>query len=198
MQDLALIPFHFLNSFTSPDDYWNGLMNLALPIIDKHAPVKVRRIKQSSLLWMTDYILDLIHQKESLIRRFRHTGAPDLWFSYKLIRNRLTSVIRQAKKDFVESAPTTPDGKSCSIHIALRKLLPSKNKTLTNSFKVDTKLITDPLHLTNSMNISQLLAKVFMTLIANPATLTPMIPCPLRLILLSFPCNLFPRTMLPQ
>ena len=50
LQDLALIHFHFLNSFTSPDDFLNGLMSLVLPFIDKHAPVKVRRIKQSSLL----------------------------------------------------------------------------------------------------------------------------------------------------
>ena len=63
LQGLALIPFHFLNSSTSPDDYRNGLMSLVLPIIDKHAPVQVRRIKQSSLPWMIDYILDLINQK---------------------------------------------------------------------------------------------------------------------------------------
>ena len=102
---------------------------------------------------MDDWLYPWFNQsKESLIRRCRQTGAPDLWFSYQLIDNRLTSVIRQSKKDFVESTLTTADGKPCSIHNALRKLLPSKNKTLTNSFKVDTKLITDPLQISNKFN----------------------------------------------
>ena len=97
----------------------------------------------------------------------------------------------------MESALTTPDGKPCSNHIALRKLLPSKDKTPTNSFKVDTKLITYLLQISNKFDeYFSTMTNVFMTLIANPGTTTLMIPSPLRVIL--SPCNLFPRTMLPQ
>ena len=50
---------------------------------------------------MTDDILEMIHLKESLPKHFHRHRDPNLWTEFKVIRNRLTSVIRQAKKDFL-------------------------------------------------------------------------------------------------
>ena len=79
LQDLSLLPLHSLDNLENPDDFWNRLMSLTLPLINKHTPIKERRIKRNSVPCMPDDILEMIHLKESPRKRLHRNRDPNLW-----------------------------------------------------------------------------------------------------------------------
>ena len=75
-------------------------------ILDKIAPIKCVRIKQNTEPWITDEILQLIHNRDELLykfRKFRNSKNSDIYSEYCKIRNKVQRLVKQSKKEYFNS-----------------------------------------------------------------------------------------------
>ena len=70
---------------------------MVLELSDNHAPVKTRRFTQQPESWMTDAIRELMSERDSAYRSYRHQKNDGNWKLYKTLRNLTTETIRNAK-----------------------------------------------------------------------------------------------------
>ena len=78
-------------------------------ILDKHAPLKKKRVKKRESPWITESIIQLIRNRDKQNKRAKESKLADDWKQYRVLRNRVTSQIRVAKREYYISASV----KSC-------------------------------------------------------------------------------------
>lgn len=92
--DLQLTPFHHVYDFSDPDKALSCWYNLFLPILNKHAPLREKRVKHTnSLPWITQDIIKAMSHRDKL----KTEGKCE---EYKKQRNHVTYLIRSAKKAY--------------------------------------------------------------------------------------------------
>ena len=86
---------------TSSDDIWLDWVNAFLEICNKHAPIKNIRVKKNRYSpWMTPDIIALINKRDYLKRKAK---CDTTFNEYRKQRNDVTSAIRKAKTDYLNS-----------------------------------------------------------------------------------------------
>jgi hypothetical protein len=89
--DMAKIPW---NNLTTPDNIdqklenWNTFFRNNL---DKHFPVRRKRIRQKSHPWLDSSILRLMRIRDYVHKRALRLSDSDTWELYKQLRNQVTS-----------------------------------------------------------------------------------------------------------
>ena len=133
-------------------------------IIDKYVPLKKLNKKQFRLQakpWITPGIIKSIKRRDKLLRLYIKSNEPnrkvELHTEYKILRNKITALIRNSKKKhhqkyFIENSKDirkTWNGIKNIINIK------SSNKTQPASILVDNKLETDPTKFAEDLQILQ-------------------------------------------
>lgn len=91
--DLSHVPWEIIQTFDNVDDIVLAWSSLFLEIINKHAPIKIHRVKKKYQPdWLTPEILD--HMKER--NKYKLNGNTE---AYKRLRNEISWLIEQAKKE---------------------------------------------------------------------------------------------------
>ena len=92
LTDLSLVPWEIIQAFDNIDDTVSVWNTLFLEILNKHAPIKRHRVKkQYQPDWLTSEILDCMKERD----KYKLNGNIE---TYKIIRNKVSSLIEQAKK----------------------------------------------------------------------------------------------------
>ena len=92
--DLHLAPFHHVYNFSEPDEALSCWYSLFLPILNKHAPLREKRVKHTnSSPWITQDIIKAMSLRDKL-------KAEGKSKDYKKQRNHVTYLIRSAKKAY--------------------------------------------------------------------------------------------------
>ena len=92
LTDLSLVPWKIIQAFDNIDDIVSVWNTLFLEILNKHAPIKRHRVKkQYQPDWLTSEILDCMKERD----KYKLNGNIE---TYKIIRNKVSSLIEQAKK----------------------------------------------------------------------------------------------------
>ena len=52
-------------------------------IVDKHAPLKTKRVKQKNVQWITKEIREMISQRDKQVKKARKTGHEEDWKGYQ-------------------------------------------------------------------------------------------------------------------
>lgn len=102
LNDLENAPFYVSNVFDDVDDkmwYHNALLR---QVIDKHAPLKVKRTKGQLSLYMHNELRKAINVK-SMLRR-KYDKIPDFfnWSNFKAQRNKVNKMKRRALKTYFD------------------------------------------------------------------------------------------------
>ena len=100
LRDLQSVNFDEVFLCFKPQNAWNYWKNKTLCIFDKHTPIREQRLKERRNPWISNEIIKMMCQRDSL-----HTGATKqtntaLWSRYKTVRNRVTTLINKAKQDY--------------------------------------------------------------------------------------------------
>ena len=66
--------------------------------IDKHAPIRIKRVGKKNSLWVTDELRRLLFERDSLKKRAAKSGGASLWHQYKQFRNRANNEMKRAKR----------------------------------------------------------------------------------------------------
>ena len=63
-------------------------------VIDKHAPIRSRRISNRNSPWVTNEIRRLMFKQDYLKKQAITSGDPDIWCQYRQLRNHTNNEIQ--------------------------------------------------------------------------------------------------------
>ena len=96
LTDLCLTDFSAVMNCTDPDNAASIFLDILLSTIDNHAPVRRKRVKQSTLPnWMTPEIKHAMTIRDKLKKK-KHFDE------YRKQRNKVTNLVRQAKRNYFQ------------------------------------------------------------------------------------------------
>jgi hypothetical protein len=91
--DLSQADFQSVYNFSDPEEALNSWYNVFLGVVNQHAPVRKKRVKNASLPpWLTNEIIQAMAQRD-------HLKKSKQFDEYKKVRNRVKNLVRDSKKD---------------------------------------------------------------------------------------------------
>ena len=165
-RDLDQVPWSVLDMDEDPNDAWSSWSTLYTEVLDRHAPLRTRRIKVDSAPWINDDILTAMQVRDEIHQQALRFKTESLWLKYRDSRNNLVSLIRQAKTDYYKNIIEQNVSDSKTLWKSLRLVLPSKIKTAAQSFLINGVLQTNPKAIAEAFNnffvkIGESLAEAF-------------------------------------
>ncbi len=137
-----------IDSLSNSNDALKRFYEILNGILSKHAPVKDKRVKRENQPdWFTEEIISIINHRD----KCRKTGNID---QYKILRNKVTSMIKKSKKNFFNNA--IKDNKNPTYlwknlkdisHLNQSTVTTLPHKMTFNEFPVE-----DPLNIVNELN----------------------------------------------
>ena len=96
LTDLSLVPFNYVYNFDDPDSALSHLTEALLTVANKHAPLKEKRIRQQTLPpWFNADIKKAMFTRDTFKKQKNFE-------EYKKARNRVTNLVRQAKRNYFQ------------------------------------------------------------------------------------------------
>ena len=91
-------PFY---SSDNVDQAWNIMLTNIEKEIEAMCPLKRIKIKRQKDPWITNEILEFIHDKNNLLQEAKRTQHTDDWDAARIARNLVASMIKDAKRDYL-------------------------------------------------------------------------------------------------
>ena len=160
LTDLSRCIEHFKTDRNTIDDDFSAWHSVIIQCIDKHAPIKLKRVKSSRLpAW---YVPE-IGEARKLRDKHKHNNE---WSEYKKYRNKTRTLIRNAKcKHFTNSSETSKSTSSIWKHLsAVNKGSTSNSSNLPDELLINNEHISDSNKVASKLNeylssIAQILNK---------------------------------------
>ena len=93
-----------------------------------------------------------MRQRDYLQKKAHTTGLPSDWKRYRLLRNRVTNLIRKEKENYNRRLINENAGDPNSFWQTVKKILPSKSKIPSPKLKVNGQVKTEKSSSGNSFN----------------------------------------------
>ena len=85
----------------NPNDMWKRWKTMLIQCLDKHAPVKNKRIgTKKGSPWITSDLIKKMRERDSLKKQANLSSDIEVWLSYKKARNQINKAVRQAKREY--------------------------------------------------------------------------------------------------
>ena len=127
LDDLREIDFSEVMNCDNPDEAAELFLQLLLVVIDKHAPVKKRRVKQTVIPgWLTENIKEEMKIRDEIKKKHGKCDA------YKKCRNKVTELIRKSKKAYFDKLASDINSNICNIWNAINTFTNKKRKQKNN------------------------------------------------------------------
>ena len=107
---------------------WEIFENIIRENIDIMCPLKNFKIKQKKEPWITNELLELIKDKDLMLRRAKKRKNQQLWIEAKRLRNQCVRRLRNAKADFIKENLDNNLGDQKKFWKNIQDVLPSKKK----------------------------------------------------------------------
>ena len=153
INELNNVPWDLIQSCEDVNDMVSVWEQLFLEVIDAHAPLRKRRVKNKSSPWLKPSIKKQMYHRDYLKRQALKTGSGKLWEDYKLARNQINFAIKHAKKEFLTTEISNSEGKNGRTWRAINLLLGRKSKiTQISELKMGETTITDSNQIADRLN----------------------------------------------
>ena len=100
LHDLSQESWVDVSTCNDPDEMWQLWKHHFMRNIDKHAPLRAKRISKKYSPWMTKDIITKIHTRDYWKRKHAKSNSPELWVKYKKARNQVNTCIKNAKRKY--------------------------------------------------------------------------------------------------
>ena len=152
LNDLKTVPWSTAYIYDDVDDLWYHWAKLYNEVLDKHAPIKKKRVRGDQLPWITPQIQREISRRNRLFKKHAKNPTKTSWEEFKKQRNKVTSLKRKGLKAFCMEASTNTRHHG-EFWNKLRSLLPSKGKKQSKILLIDNeRVITDSLSVAETFN----------------------------------------------
>ena len=88
---------------TDVDTAWDLFKYEYINICHNHAPIQTYWVKKHPNPWFHESIQDIIYKRNFFHKKAINNKTSNDWSLYKTLRNRVTSMIREAKKSYYKS-----------------------------------------------------------------------------------------------
>ena len=100
LRDLRMIDWNRVTTHNNPDEMWDLWKHLLVSVIDKHAPLRTKRVKSKRYPWITNELLREIHKRDSLKKKAASTNDRSIWKQFKDARNKANNAVKNAKHKY--------------------------------------------------------------------------------------------------
>ncbi|XP_057296255.1 uncharacterized protein LOC130625211 [Hydractinia symbiolongicarpus] len=126
------------------NESWDAFKSRIHEIINIHVPLKEISIRGKSCPWLSGEIKTKMRERDHFLRKARKYNNSFDWESYKRIRNKVTTLIRQSKKKYHQNLFTENVNDSKTFWNEIKKVYPVKpKKGVSNVIDVDGCLISN-------------------------------------------------------
>ena len=155
LRDLQQKAWSDIETLNDLNDMWSMWKDLLMQSIDKHAPLKSKRVGNERALWITDHLRREMHKRDFLKKKAMLDREQSTWDQYKRARNQTNNEIKKAiRKYFI-------------YNLELRKSNPEKTWYLINELssrrsnkagnisqiKIAEQIATEPLEIAEELNL---------------------------------------------
>jgi len=118
---------------------------LFLSILDLHAPLKTKRVRNKKSPWMTIELRKDMNRRDKQKSIATATNSKENWNSYRLMKNRVNNQITQAKKQYYKSCFSKSTKNTKQTWETIKEILSRKTKrsSYITSIKVDGTVISN-------------------------------------------------------
>lgn len=117
-------------NFVTIDDAVEQFESLFLDVANRHAPLRTKRVRQRyTSPWLSEDILQAMRERNRLRKQACESGSPQIWAQFRNIKNKVNSMVKQAKKTYFTNALKTKDSKT--IWENIRYIVPGKSKNVS-------------------------------------------------------------------
>ena len=111
------------------DIAWEYFISHIHSVIDDMCPLRSFKIKKLKEPWITNEILENIHDKDILLRNAKRTNSQNVWILASNARNSLNVEIRNIKADFIQENLEENQGDSKKFWKDIQIILPKKGSS---------------------------------------------------------------------
>ena len=115
---------------------WDSFVSKFNIVCNKHALVKSIRFRQKSCPWLEhrEDIFNVMHDRDYHHNKAIHgkDGQNHHWNEYKVLRNKVNTMMKEAKRDYYTNKIKDSAGNVSSMWKTLKELLPNKKGNLAN------------------------------------------------------------------
>ena len=79
---------------------WAKWKNMLINCIDKHAPLRSKRVGKKKSPWITSQLRQNMRKKDFLKKKAKQAGDPLIWQQYKYARNCTNTEIKKAQSQY--------------------------------------------------------------------------------------------------
>ena len=90
LRDLRMIDWNRVTTHNNPNQMWDVWKHLLACVIDKHAPLRTKRVKNKRSPWITNELLREMHTRD----------FPSIWKHFKDARNKENNSVKKAKRKY--------------------------------------------------------------------------------------------------
>ena len=83
IEDIKETPFHFASLMDDPNEMWNFWKSLFLEVINKHAPMRKRKVKSKSSPWITAELRRKMRKCDFLKNQAVKQNSHQSWNDFK-------------------------------------------------------------------------------------------------------------------
>ena len=155
IHDVSQLPWDTVNQFDNPNISWQVWKSFFLGALDRHAPLRQKRLKENGIPWITPKIKQRMrkrdfHEKQAL----RYDSQPQ-WLLYKSERNKVNIEIRKAKsKYFCEKIEDSISSKNVKKSWSLINTISGRKRKSTNvkELQINDTIVSDGKIIAESFN----------------------------------------------
>jgi hypothetical protein len=154
LRDLEQQAWADVNLSYDPVEMWVKRKNKLMNCIDKHAPLRSKRVGKNKSPWITSQLKQKMHKRDFLKKKAKQTGDPLIWQQYKHSRNSTNNEIKSAKSQNFKFNLESNKKNSKSTWKLINELNSrnlSSHKTISN-IKVGEETIYTPKEIAESFN----------------------------------------------
>ena len=111
---------------TSVTEKWKIILDKITLEIDRVCPLRNFKIKQEKEIWITPDLIELIKDKDRILKLAKKRKDPEIWKDAKRLRNNCTRRLRQALADFISENLDNNIGNQKKFWKNIQTLLPKK------------------------------------------------------------------------
>lgn len=113
--DLSGLPWSSIGDFENPNGMWNEWKRMFLSVVNKHAPIKRKRVCNKKSPWINSRAKQLMIQRDRLKSKAKKTNNPANWLNYKNAKNLTNNEIKKIKAAFYKDNLRTNSGNPSEI-----------------------------------------------------------------------------------
>ena len=151
--ELTSLPWSLVDNLENANDRWELWKSMFMNVVDNHAPLKRKRLRNKKSPWMNANLKQLFLQRDKLKKLAVVSKNPADWKKFKDARNTCNNKIRQAKTDYYHQYFKTNSGNPKEIWKSINELMSCNAKSDEIShLTCNDRVISDSADLTECFN----------------------------------------------